>query len=84
MNTWILGRAPVGHFVRNFAASEGKLPETLGVKTFFMKGRIMAGKPTLTGNKLDLSDFKWLAKEEIQGHVSPKYWKAVKNMLVEL
>ena len=84
MNTWILGHAPVGHLVRNFAASDGTLPEKLGEKTFFMKGRIMAGRPSLAGNSLNLSDFKWLAKEEIQGEVSPKYWKAIKPMLVEL
>ena len=86
MNTWIVGNAPVGHYVHNFPDSlvdpESKR-ETLGEKTFFMKARIMAGQASLTGNKLDLHDFKWLAKEELESEVEPGYWKAVRNMLVE-
>ena len=52
-------------------------------KTFFMKGRIMAGQADIEGNELGVEDFKWLAKEEIQKEVSEQYWASVKNMLVE-
>ena len=52
-------------------------------KTFFMKGRIMAGQADITANELGVEDFKWLAKEEVQKEVSPQYWANVKNMLVE-
>ena len=85
MNTWVLGRAPVGHCVRNFARpkSEDKL-EKLGEKIFYMKARIMAGQLRLADNTLNLSDFKWLAKEEIEQEVRPGYWKAIKHMLVDL
>lgn len=86
MNTWIVGHAPVGHYVYSFPSSvvdpETKL-ETLGEKTFFMKARIMAGQADLTKNKYGLKDFKWLAKEELESEVEAGYWKAVKNMLVD-
>ena len=85
MNTWVLGHAPVGHYVREFdQPRQDDRVERLGEKTFFMKARIMAGQPKLSGNELGLSDHRWLAKEEIQQEVSPGYWKAIKNMLVEL
>lgn len=54
-----------------------------GEKTFFMKGRIMAGQADIEGNEMDVEDFRWLAKEEIQNTVTPQYWASVKNMLVE-
>ena len=87
MNTWLVGNAPVGHYVHKFSNSiinsETKR-EQLGEKIFFMKARIMAGQPNLADNELGLTDHKWLAKEEIQREVHPGYWRAVKNMLVEL
>ena len=57
--------------------------ELAGEKTFFMKGRIMAGQANLDANKLGLTQFRWLTKGEIQGLVSPRYWAAVRNMLVD-
>ena len=87
MNTWLLGHTPVGHFVRNFntpKADPDSQQSTHGEKTFFMKARIMAGKPDLASNPLSFSDHRWVVKEEIQKIVSPRYWSFVKNMLVEL
>ena len=87
MNTWLVGNAPVGHLVHKFPKSimdEETKREQLGEKTFFMKARIMAGRPNLTDNKLALVDYIWLAKEELQKEVSPGYWRAIKNMLVDL
>jgi large subunit ribosomal protein L46 len=85
MNTWVVGNAPIGHHQQNYveaAKKEGSLTE-VGAKTFFMKARIMAGQADLKNNKFGLTDFKWLAKEEIRNEVGSKYWKSVKDMLAE-
>jgi large subunit ribosomal protein L46 len=98
MNTWFVGSHPIGHFVYQFRKA-GKTPASpastppaplpsqemtlAGEKTFFMKGRIMAGQADITANELGVEDFKWLAKEEVQKEVSPQYWANVKNMLVQ-
>jgi len=91
MNTWLVGKAPVGHFVhKSLKPSSGTekdiqdKAENVAEKTFFMKVRMMAGQATLADNKLGLEDYKWLAKEEVQNEVHPSYWRAVKNMLVEI
>ncbi len=54
-----------------------------GQQTFFMKARIMAGALDLAQNKLGLEDHKWLTRAEIQSHVRPGYWSAVRHMLAE-
>ena len=97
MNTWFVGNHPVGHHkaVKEMAAdtaheaqeesepmSEAQVLDA-GFKTFFMKGRIMAGQADVKGNQLGVEDFKWLSKEEIEKEVHPQYWARVKNMLVE-
>ena len=87
MNTWIVGRHPVGHHVHKFFVPKlldaEKKTKQLGEKTFFMKARIMAGQANLKDNKLGLTDYKWLAKDELQKELHPSYWNSVKNMLVE-
>lgn len=55
----------------------------LGEKVFFMKARIMAGQAKVEGAALGYTDFKWLAKDEIEQSVEEAYWSAIKNMLVE-
>ena len=86
MNTWIVGHHPVGHhnlkYPKPLVNEEEKVKE-LGQKTFFMEARIMAGQANLKGNQLDLTDFKWLAKDELEKELHPHYWNSVKNMLVE-
>ena len=85
MNTWVVGNVPIGHYHFDYPKPhliEGGVKE-LGEKTFFMKARIMAGQADLQKNELGLVDFKWLAKEEIEKTVSPKYWKSLRNMLAE-
>ncbi len=86
MNTWVVGHTPVGHAVQSHATSstESQQEEPLGRKTFFMKARIMAGKPELSGNQHGFQDHRWLARNEIEPIVGPDYWKAVRNMLVEI
>jgi large subunit ribosomal protein L46 len=86
MNTFMVGYHPVGHYVYN--SRKPKIDETTGAtlageKTFFMKGRIMAGQADLSANVQNLKDFKWLAKEEIAKYVLPPYYAAIKNMLAE-
>lgn len=86
MNTWVVGNAPIGHYSFSFPTRRSDLQnnvEELGEKVFFMKARIMAGQANLTNNKFGLSDFKWLAKEEIESAVTPRYWNAIRNMLAE-
>jgi len=87
LNTWIVGHHPVGHYVNKYwrpkVLDEEKKIRQLGEKTFFLKARIMAGQANLKDNKLGLTDFKWLAKDELQQELHPSYWKSVKHMLVE-
>jgi large subunit ribosomal protein L46 len=86
MNTWIVGRVPIGH--TDYKYAKGKKNEASGVqevgeKTFFLRGRIMAGQADLKGNKFGITDWKWLTKDEIEGTVSLRYWSGIKNMLPE-
>ena len=59
------------------------LATLVGEKTFLLKARIMAGQVDIKANKLDLGDYKWLSKEEVQNQVDPQYWKDVRHALVE-
>lgn len=86
MNTWVVGRVPIGHQQYDFppkVLQASPNPNELGYKTFFMKARIMAGQADLKENKLGLSDFKWLTREEIEKEVRKDYWRSVKNMLAD-
>ena len=98
MNTWIVGNHPVGHHAHTFPTSQlTKIPsnhlvststeeleqDEHGEKVFFMKGRIMAGQADLSKNEYRDQDFQWLAKEEVEKVVAPKYWSSVRNMLTE-
>ncbi|CAI6334476.1 unnamed protein product [Periconia digitata] len=85
MNTWVVGNAPIGHYQRDYldALKTASGFNEVGAKTFFMKARIMAGQANLKDNKLGLTDFKWLVKDEIKNEVDRHYWHSVKNMLAE-
>jgi large subunit ribosomal protein L46 len=83
MNTWIIGHAPVGHYVYPAFYNEDSTLKVQGDKTFFMKGRIMAGQANLEGNQYGLRDFKWLTKEEVPKYFRPRYYSDVKNMLAD-
>ncbi|KAI9702577.1 MAG: 54S ribosomal protein L17 mitochondrial [Candelina mexicana] len=86
MNTWIVGHVPIGHYFYDYRKpiiNDSTSTSELGSKTFFMKGRIMAGQANLESNAFGLSDFKWLAKEEVEKAVNPRYWSYVRNMLAE-
>ena len=85
MNTWMVGYHPVGHYVYNVRnpnkLANGEGPA--GEKVFFLKSRIMAGQADLTGNTQNLTDFKWLSKDEISKFVRPQYYASIKNMLAD-
>jgi large subunit ribosomal protein L46 len=82
MNTWIVGHVPIGHHILQPVYAETELQKA-GEKTFFMKGRIMAGQANIKDNLYGLEDFKWLTKEEVQKHVAAKYYSYVRNMLAD-
>lgn len=77
MNTWIVGHTPIGHHIRKPRDGENRAVE----KTFFLRGRIMAGQANLEGNAYGLNDFKWLTKQEMAKVLKPKYFSQVRNML---
>ncbi|KUJ19564.1 uncharacterized protein LY89DRAFT_642690 [Mollisia scopiformis] len=83
MNTWIVGHVPIGHHIIKPRYTSDSALEKQGEKTFFMKGRIMAGQADLKDNLFGLEDFKWLTKQEVQKHVGLKYYSYVKNMMAD-
>ncbi len=83
MNTWIVGHSPVGHLVSKPRYAQDATVERSGEKTFFLKGRIMAGQVDLTDNQFGVTDFKWLTRQELQGQVGPWYYSQVRNMLAD-
>lgn len=72
---------PTSSAARN--GEEGAEREEYGEKAFFMKARIMAGQADLGANAYGDSEFRWLAKEEVQKVVTREYWHSVRNMLAE-
>lgn len=83
MNTWIVGRVPVAHVVTKPVLKDDGSVEKKGQKTFFLKGRIMAGQADLENNAFGYSDFKWLTREELKEVVSEEYWHGVHNMMAD-
>jgi len=82
MNTWLVGRVPIGHHIsKPYFNKEDTSVSKAGEKTFFLKARILAGQADLKGNLFGLEDFKWLTKQEVHRLVTDKYWSSVKNML---
>jgi large subunit ribosomal protein L46 len=85
MNTWIVGNQPIGHLEIQHNNPKEKAPgfHELGERTFFIKGRIMAGQADIDKNQLGAKDFKWLSRDEIQGMVHPRYWSKIRDMLAD-
>lgn len=83
MNTWIVGRVPVAHHVVQPKFKEDTSLAVKGEKTFFLKGRIMAGQADLKENKLGYKDFKWLTKDELKELFPEAYFKSVRNMMAD-
>ncbi|KAI0166649.1 39S mitochondrial ribosomal protein L46-domain-containing protein [Xylariaceae sp. FL1272] len=83
MNTWMVGRVPVAHVVKQPVFSEDTTMAQRGQKTFFLKGRIMAGQADLKNNTMGLRDFNWLTKEELKTKFDSDYMHAVRNMMAD-
>ncbi|KAI0016963.1 39S mitochondrial ribosomal protein L46-domain-containing protein [Xylariomycetidae sp. FL0641] len=83
MNTWMVGRVPVAHLVRHPEFNEDTSMKQKGEKTFFLKGRILAGQADLTNNKMGLEDFNWLTKDELKQKLDEKYFHAVRNTMAD-
>ena len=81
MNTWMVGRVPVAHFVKQPEFREDSSMVRRGEKTFFLKGRILAGQADLKNNKMGLSDFNWLTKDELKEKFDEDYFHAVRLMM---
>jgi large subunit ribosomal protein L46 len=83
MNTWIVGRVPVAHLVTKPVFTADSSLVTRGEKTFFLKGRIMAGQADLSNNVRGWTDFRWLTREELQEILTPEYYHGVRNMMAD-
>lgn len=83
MNTWIIGRVPVAHLVNKPVLAEDGTEAQRGVKSFFLKGRIMAGQADLKDNRYGLKDFKWLTREELKETLAPEYFHAMRKMMAD-
>ncbi|KAK0674234.1 39S mitochondrial ribosomal protein L46-domain-containing protein [Cercophora samala] len=82
MNTWIVGRVPVAHqVIEPEIEPETKRLVKRGDKIFYLKGRIMAGQADLTGNKLGLTEFKWVTQKEMEKVLPKSVWESVKGMV---
>ncbi|KAH9180377.1 50S ribosomal subunit L30 [Lactarius sanguifluus] len=78
MDTWIVGRKPIGLYE---IQPPTPLPDSVPLSktcVFFFKGHIMSGqvKPSES-----VADFAWLTKKEIEKRVDEQYWGGVKDML---
>ncbi|KAM3443957.1 hypothetical protein NHJ13734_001681 [Beauveria thailandica] len=81
MNTWIVGRVPVAHVVDEPALAADGAVQKKGRKTFFLRGRIMAGQADLKDNALGYTDFKWLTRDELAKELPQAYFRGVRNMM---
>ncbi|EKJ70733.1 hypothetical protein NXS19_011724 [Fusarium pseudograminearum] len=83
MNTWLVSRIPVAHVVSRPKLSNEGVVEKKGEKTFFIKGRIMAGQADLKDNPFGYTEFKWLTREELEKELPKTYFKGVRNMMTD-
>lgn len=93
MDTWIVGRKPIGLYETQPPAPDSASPKVRlplfseckeiipSEKIFFFKAHIMAGqvKPSKS-----VADFAWLTKKEIEKRVDERYWEGVKDMLSDV
>jgi len=77
MDTWIVGKVPVGAYKP--PQLDNPSQETTERVVFFFKGHIMAGQ--VKPESENIKDFAWLTKEEIETRLERNYWGAVKDIL---
>jgi len=86
MNTWRVGNVPIGHYHYQYPSFYKKPTDEehlIGKAVFFMKARILAGKPDITNNTRNIEDYQWLTKQEIESVVTRDYWGAIKHIMVD-
>lgn len=83
MNTWIVGRVPVAHMVSKPAPDIDGAVQNKASKTFFLKGRIMAGQANLKDNPFGYTDFMWLTREELDDRLPWEYYRCVHKMMTD-
>jgi large subunit ribosomal protein L46 len=86
MDTWIVGRHPIGVHradseprVRDIVLISTYLTLSPLAQTFFFKGHILAGQAHPDGN--EVLDFAWFTKQEIRERVGNEYFDAVRDLL---
>lgn len=77
MNTWTVGRVPIGHLSYQFKQPDMGFE---GNKVYFLKSRIFAGQCKLQ-ESAGLEDFGWFTRDEVEERVSPVFWKLISSML---
>jgi large subunit ribosomal protein L46 len=83
MNTWMIGRHPIAHTVRRYPAQKPDSDAAIGAKTFYLRGRIMAGQADLTRNAAGAQDYKWLTAKELETGLSKGYLTPLKSALAD-
>ncbi|KAH9247979.1 hypothetical protein BASA81_014392 [Batrachochytrium salamandrivorans] len=77
MDTWFVGKAPVGHI----KAVDTKGTQKTKKSIFYMKAHILSGKITPSD---DVIDYAWMTKEELVKQMDPEYYAHVSDMLSDL
>ena len=80
IHTWLVGNAPAAHQVIKPYKEPQPAP---GQRTFFMRGRIMAGQVNLEGNAFGWADWKWVARDELEALLRPRLFAAIRNALAD-
>ncbi|OMJ28389.1 54S ribosomal protein L17, mitochondrial [Smittium culicis] len=76
IDSWVVGRGPIGHYIHNSSADTAAKN-----KTFFLKAHILAGSiESASADKL-VDDYTWATKDEIEKLVKPEYWQGVSSMI---
>lgn len=90
MDTWVVGKAPIGVHTLPPEAPEQEVSNRHPIclpfidtkfqnVLFFYKAHIMSGQVHPAGKHIE--DFAWLTKEEISTKVEPSYWDSIKDIL---
>ncbi|KAF8964110.1 39S mitochondrial ribosomal protein L46-domain-containing protein [Flammula alnicola] len=79
MDTWVVGKAPIGVYKPAQSQSADAVQQVPERVVFFYKAHIMAGQVKPQGDHI--RDFAWLTKEEIGTRVDQHYWDSVKDIL---
>ncbi|KAI8848718.1 hypothetical protein BC829DRAFT_362341 [Chytridium lagenaria] len=79
LETWMVGKAPVG--LSKNSSRKVLVDFVKSLITFYMKAHVISGK--MEANADFIKEHAWLTKEEILTKVSPELWDSSKDMLSE-